>query len=132
MASEVESLARKFGSKVTVMHVFEIPATWYGSAEAPTINLDCFQEFFNAAQQSLENFKLDLPADRVEKIICEGEPSIHIANWAQAHPTDLIMLATRGFGKIQGLLLGSVAAKVIHDTPCPVWTDANAQVQKHF
>ncbi len=132
MATEVECLARKFGSKVTVMHVFEIPATWYGSAEAPTINLDCFQEFFNAAQQNLANFKLDLPADRVEKIMCEGDPSIHIANWALAHPTDLIMLATRGFGKIQGLLLGSVAAKVIHDTPCPIWTDANAQLQNLF
>ncbi len=42
------------------------------------------------------------------------------------------MIGTRGFGKIQGLLLGSVAAKVIHDTPCPVWTDANAQAKSVF
>ena len=132
MASEVECLARRFGSKVTVLHVFEIPATWYGSAEAPTINLNCFQEFYNAAKQSLDSFKLDLPPDRVEKVICEGDPSWQIADWARAHPTDLIMLGTRGFGKIQGLLLGSVAAKVIHDTPCPVWTDANAQTLKTF
>ncbi len=53
MASEVESLARRFGSKVTVLHVFEIPATWYGTAEAPTINANCFQEFFDAAQAEL-------------------------------------------------------------------------------
>ena len=39
------------------------------------------------------------------------------------------MLGTRGFGRIQGILLGSVAAKVIHDTPCPVWTDANARIK---
>ena len=128
MAAEVESLARRFGSKVTVLHVFEIPATWYGTAEAPAINLTCFQEFYKAAEESLASFKLNLPADRVEKVICDGDPSVRIANWAREHPTDLIMLGTRGFGKIQGLLLGSVAAKVIHDTPCPVWTDANAPV----
>jgi nucleotide-binding universal stress UspA family protein len=132
MAAEVECLARRFGSKVTVLHVFEIPATWYGNAEAPTINLNCFGEFFNAAKQRLTEFKLDLPPDRVEKIICEGDPSWLIANWAREHTTDLIMIGTRGFGKLPGLLLGSVAAKVIHDTPCPVWTDANAQGQRVF
>lgn len=132
MASEVECLARRFGSKVTVLHVFEIPATWYGSADAPLINTNCFQEVYNAARQRLENFKLALPPDRVEKVICEGDPSRQIADWAREHPTDLIMLGTRGFGKIQGLLLGSVAAKVIHDTPCPIWTDANAQTKEPF
>jgi len=132
MASEVECLARRFGSKVTVLHVFEIPATWYGTAETPTINLNCFQEFFNAAKMSLDGFKLNLPAAQVEKVICEGDPSWQIANWAREHPTDLIMLGTRGFGRLQGLMLGSVAAKVIHDTPRPVWTDANAHSKREF
>lgn len=127
MAAEVESIARQFGSKVTVLHVFEIPATWYGTAEAPTVNLNCFQDFYNAAKQSLEEFNLNLPAEQIEKVICEGDPSWLIANRARQHATDLIMLGTRGFGRIQGLLLGSVAAKVIHDTHCPVWTDGNAQ-----
>ena len=132
MAMEVECLARRFGSMVTVMHVFEIPATWYGTAEAPTINLYCFQEFYNAAEESLKSFQLALPPNKVEKILCEGDPSWHIANWAREHKSDLIMLGTRGFGRLQGLLLGSVAAKVIHDTPCPIWTDANAQVKRAY
>ena len=132
MTSEVESLARRFGSKVTVLHVFEIPATWYGTAEAPTINADCFQEFYNAAKASLKSFQLDLPPEQVDKVLCEGDPSWQIANWARQHPTDLIMMGTRGFGKLQGLLLGSVAAKVIHDTLCPVWTDANAHEKSVF
>ena len=62
------------------MHVFEIPATWYGTAEAPTVNLNCFQDFYNAAKQSLEDFNLNLPADQIEKVICEGDPSWLIAN----------------------------------------------------
>jgi nucleotide-binding universal stress UspA family protein len=126
MRLQVEVLARRFGSKVTVLHVFEIPSTWYGSAEAPTINVDCFQQFYDAAQRSLDEFQLDLPENCVEKVLAEGDPAWIIADWARQHPTDLIMLGTRGFGKLQGLLLGSVAAKVIHDTPFPVWTDASA------
>jgi nucleotide-binding universal stress UspA family protein len=132
MTSEVESIARRFGSKVTALHVFEIPATWYGTAEAPTIFPSCFKEFYNAAKANLKNFRLDLPPGRVEKILVEGEPSWLIANWARQHPTDLIMMGTRGFGRLQGVLLGSVAAKVIHDTHCPVWTDANARFQGAF
>jgi len=132
MTSEVESIARRFGSKVTALHVFEIPATWYGSAEAPTFNPNCFREFYDAAKANVKNFSLDLPAGRVEKVLVEGEPSWLIADWARQHSTDLIMMGTRGFGRLQGVLLGSVAAKVIHDTQCPVWTDANARFQGAF
>jgi len=132
MKPQVETLARRFGCKVTVLHVFEIPSTWYGSAEAPTINTDCFQQFYDAAQQSLQDFKLDLPADQVAKVLSEGDPAWIIADWARQHPTDLIMIGTRGFGRLQGLLLGSVVAKVIHDTACPVWTDANARFHGGF
>jgi nucleotide-binding universal stress UspA family protein len=129
MKLEVESIARRFGSQVTILHVFEIPATWYGSAEAPTITAGYFQEFYDAAKANLDNFQLDLPADRVEKVLGEGDPAWMIANWAREHPTDLIMMGTRGFGKLQGLLLGSVAAKVLHDAKCAVWTDAHVKFQ---
>jgi len=132
MRSEVESIARRFGSKVTLLHVFELPATWYGSVEAPSAGMSCFQEFYDAAKKSLESFQIDLPKSQVERVLAEGDPAWIIANWAREHPIDLIMMGTRGFGKLQGLLLGSVAAKVIHDTPCPVWTDANARFQGAF
>jgi nucleotide-binding universal stress UspA family protein len=128
MKAEVESIAKRFGSTVTVLHVFEIPTTWYGTAEAPAVNMNCFQEFYEAAKKSLESFTIDLPENRIEKVLLEGDSSWLIANWARQHPTDVIMMGTRGFGKLQGLMLGSVAAKVIHDTPCPVWTDANAHL----
>jgi len=128
LKSEVESIAQRFGSKVTVLHVFEIPAAWYGTAEAPTINMECFQVFADSARESLKNFKLDLPAGQVEKALAEGDPAWQIANWEREHAVDLLMMGTRGYGRLQGLLLGSVAAKVMHDAQCPVWTDGGSHL----
>jgi nucleotide-binding universal stress UspA family protein len=131
LKSEVENLAKRFGAKVTILHVFEIPAAWYGTtAEAPTINMQCFQVFADVAKANLANFNLDLPAGRVEKVLVEGDPAWQIGNWVRHHPTDLVMMGTRGYGKLQGLLLGSVAAKVMHDAQCPVWSDAGSSFPK--
>lgn len=125
---EVEALANKFGSKVTLLHVFEIPTTWYGTAEAPLINMECFQEIRDNAKENLRTFKLGIPEDRIERILGEGDPAGEIISWAETHQVDLIMMGTRGFGKLLGVLLGSVTSKVIHGACCPVWTDSCTNV----
>jgi hypothetical protein len=35
--SDVEWLASHFNSRVTLLHVFEIPTSWYGGGESPLI-----------------------------------------------------------------------------------------------
>jgi hypothetical protein len=37
------------------------------------------------------------------------------------------MMPTHGYGKFRSLLLGSVAAKVLHDAWCPVWTATHTE-----
>lgn len=37
-----------------------------------------------------------------------------------SHTSDLIVIGTRGFGPVKGLLVGSVSRKVIHLSTCPV------------
>ena len=34
-------------------------------------------------------------------------------------------MPTHGFGPLRRFLLGSVAAKVLHDAQCPVWTSVH-------
>jgi len=36
-------------------------------------------------------------------------------------------MPTHGYGLFRTLLLGSVTAKVLHDTPCPVWTGVHVE-----
>ena len=49
-----------------------------------------------------------------------GEPGPVIASYARAKKIDLIVMGTRGHGSLAGVLLGSVATKVIHLAATPV------------
>ena len=40
------------------------------------------------------------------------------------------MMPTHGRGPFRRFVLGSVTAKVLHDTPCPVWTSAHLDVER--
>ena len=49
-----------------------------------------------------------------------GEIAPTIARYAKDHGFDLIVMGTRGLGRIKSLVLGSIAHKVIHLTEVPV------------
>jgi len=49
-----------------------------------------------------------------------GDPAEIIAHYAREKECDQIIMGTRGHGRIAGLLLGSVATKVIHLSDVPV------------
>ena len=50
----------------------------------------------------------------------EGEPAEAIAGYARRTRCKEIIMGTRGLGRISGLVLGSVAIKVIHLASVPV------------
>lgn len=78
----------------------------------------------------------DLAVDALDKLVAEqlkgchfvtrqvviGDPATEIVKNAKSGAFDLIMMGTHGSGEFRRYLLGSVAAKVLHDAPCPVWT----------
>ncbi|HXE13505.1 MAG TPA: universal stress protein [Bryobacteraceae bacterium] len=121
---EVEWLASRFGSRVTLLHVFEIPISWYGTGESPLPDAAWFQTFVDLEKDQLKDYKLGIPENQIQRVLLEGTAGWQITNWAKQNKVDLIVMGSRGLGNVSGLLLGSVAAKVIHDTPCPVWTDS--------
>ena len=49
-----------------------------------------------------------------------GEPAQTIVDIAGTHHCELIVMGTRGMGRIKSLLLGSVATKVLHLARIPV------------
>ena len=58
-------------------------------------------------------------------------PGSVIAEYAEDEKMDLIAMPTHGYGAFRRLLLGSVTAKVLHDSKVPVWTAAHAPEPSH-
>src|SRR5579885_1790286 len=64
---------------------------------------------------------------RVDRVAELGDPAAGIVDFARREKADLIMMPTHGYGPFRSLLLGSVTAKVLHDTEVPVWTAAHIE-----
>jgi nucleotide-binding universal stress UspA family protein len=56
----------------------------------------------------------------VNKELIEGSEAEAILMVAEKQQADLIVIGTRGFGAVKGLLVGNVSRKVIHLSTCPV------------
>ena len=52
--------------------------------------------------------------------ILEGSPAEAILDVANARKSDLIVIGSRGLGRLTGALLGSQSQKVVQHAPCPV------------
>jgi nucleotide-binding universal stress UspA family protein len=70
--------------------------------------------------KSAEEYLRELGATRVHTVLAHGDPAKTILSIADEDNIDLIVIASRGHGEIQALLLGSVSNKVAHMAHCPV------------
>ena len=120
----LESWARKFNAKVSLLHTVQIPISSYGGPDGYPIVLD-IPGIEATAQARLDRFEIDIP--EVTRAVTIGDPAFQIIQYAQENDIDLIMMPTHGYGIFRSLLLGSTAAKVLHDAHCPVWTSAHIQ-----
>lgn len=122
----VMSMARQFNSKLTLLHVIEIPIAWYGDGTYP-IPFDVPSVAEDARKQLDTFFDSPDPSVEIEKSVAQGDPGYSIASFSEKHGIDLIMMPTHGYGTFRRLLLGSVTAKVLHDADCNVWTSAHTE-----
>ncbi len=57
---------------------------------------------------------------RVQKEWRSGNPAAEIARYAREKKADLIVVGNTGHGRLAGVLLGSVAFKLLSAAPCPL------------
>ena len=66
-----------------------------------------------------ENLVGKIPTEIHSELI-EGQIADAIINVAEARNCDLIIMGSRGLGRLAGALLGSNSQKVVSEAPCPV------------
>ena len=123
----VMSMARQFQSKITVLHVVNIPAGWHGSIETPYPVMFDIPAMLQSGEKQIASYLVTLEAPQVSRVVLHGDPAVQITAFAEQHDVDLIMMPTHGYGKFRSLLVGSVTAKVLHDADCAVWTAAHTE-----
>ena len=125
-AQYAETLAAHFQAEMVFLHVVPAQFTPY---IAPDVTVyaniaELSAGLIREAEARLEAFPGEGRGvdERVSRRVCEGDPARTIVECAAEGNFDLIVMPTHGYGPFRRFLLGSVTAKVLHDTTCPVWT----------
>jgi nucleotide-binding universal stress UspA family protein len=108
-------LAEKYNASVSLLYVAAAPVT--GPSEA----IPDWQRSLSASLEKLERewFEGRAPC---QILIWSGDPAAAILQAAHDLDADLIVMATHGRKGIDRLILGSVAERVVRESPKPVLT----------
>jgi nucleotide-binding universal stress UspA family protein len=120
----VKAMAERFHSEIVVLHVMEVPTAMYAPPEgAAWTVLTSTERLKEHRRQLFDSFiQSEFGATPVQAEFVEGDAAREITSVAQREKAGLIMMMTHGHGPFRRLLLGSVSAKVLHDSSGPLWT----------
>ena len=115
-------LAAKYGSELSILAVAPLipvyvpaPEPWVPT-EIPESETKHYRAIVDAAVQRAEQGGVK----SVSGICLEGVIADEIIAHIEQHPTDLLLLGSRGLSTAKRLLLGSVSDAVSHHVSCPV------------
>ncbi len=117
--------SKRFGSKLILLHVIEdLPVLASGAYEG--IDIGAYQA--RLLQDSRDQFERlvretpDLSDAQIAQRIRNGVPYLEIIEEAKESDVDLIITSTHGRSGLTHFLMGSVAEKIVRNSPCPVLT----------
>jgi nucleotide-binding universal stress UspA family protein len=125
MAAYVKRVATLFQSQITLLHVCDLASHNGFELYMRTVQ-EIAEEHWSIGKQKLDSFlKYEFPVSDFKRVLCSGDPSEEIANFARSGGFDLIVMPTHG-GRFRQMLLGSTTAKVLDDADCIVMTTEHA------
>lgn len=140
-AGFVREIAQHYKSELHLLHVMDVSnSPWVLAPVQPELAAGVWidvglraetyaAEWTEAKHRAMDKLQQFFP-DYWEKLnvlctVLEGDAADQILDYAKEKDIDLIMMPTHGHGTFRRFLLGSVAAKILHDAPCHVWTDSH-------
>ena len=119
--AHAEDLAKQFEAEVILVWVLHplIVMSDYGSSS--------YQQIVALEQQEAKEYlvekEIDLIKDEVavHSKIMEGQAAQAILDLACREKVDLIVMSTHGRSGLSRWIQGSVASKILHHAPCPVY-----------
>ena len=126
-------LAETLGAHVMLLHVGEAVTAERNELVYATLQLQDEQRQLRVQwRELLEQAQRALPTSvRCDVMLREGWPVSEIIHVARTWDADLIVMGTRGRGRLTQFLLGSVAEAVIRGASCPVLTVGHEPVRSN-
>ena len=132
-AVDAAGLSELFGAKLTLLHVaptIQTPQTYRSPAQIER------SEKTQLESSHLLETQLQVLAARIApdalSVVVEGDPAACIEKYVQVHDVDLLVMATHGLGVFRRYLLGSLAAKMLHDLDIPIATGVHLETESAF
>ena len=129
-AQYAEALACHFHCDMALLHVRMAPSLPYYAPDVMAYSSALHQDADEEEQieRQLDAFPVEEPAaGHVTREVLEGDPARTIVEYAREGRFDLVVMPTHGYGPLHRALSGSITARVLHDTPCPVWTGSHME-----
>ncbi|HKN74445.1 MAG TPA: universal stress protein [Candidatus Acidoferrum sp.] len=126
---QAAALARHFRSEIVMLHVMTAQSHAAGVPDdGPELaRWDLLSEIIRTTDKNPQHLlRPELDGLTVSSLLLQGDPAHAIVETAQQEKTDLIMMPSHG-PTFDRFLLGSVTAKVLNWTECPVWTGAHVE-----
>lgn len=119
--AEVEGLAQ--GPALSEA-IASIPSARFPVSMVPGNGGDTKEQVLNSAAELIlhtaKKAAQEQGAKKLRTLIEDGDPAQRILDRATSESADLIIMGTRGFSDLKGLIVGSVSHKVSQLAPCAV------------
>jgi len=104
------------------LHILNVAPIPLGAGELSPVPLDPYPAIEEAARVNLERFARERVSGRVtyETMVVSGEPATYILSAIRTLQIDLIVMGTHCRKGVAHFLLGSVAERVVRESPVPV------------
>lgn len=114
-------IAGVMDAEVTVMHAVSVSAVSLPVDGVPVYNDEMIEEELGKARKDLDKFLRDqIGSAQVSQVVCFGEPTSEVNNYADDNKIDMIIIGTHGRTGLLHLLMGSVAESVLRHSKVPV------------
>lgn len=121
-ASHAAAIARHWNAKLLMVAVVRTPEGWWGIGGAPPSPEALSAALIEGQQKILADMEdsLNLAGVDYETIEELGDPVGRLISVCEANDADLVIVGRRGAGLAERVILGSVADRLCHLSPCPV------------
>ena len=114
-----KDLGARLGAEVVLVHVYQVPLFTYPGLE-PSLLPTFTVEIAAAAKRAVQ--RLSESTGGLRAFVREGDPATEIIAVAKEVGATMIVMGTHGRGGLAHLFLGSVAEKIMRESPVPVMT----------